>query len=289
MKTITQAQTARAWAAQMRYDVVRMISHVNIGHPGGSLSCVDILACLYFGGVMNVRPREPRWPERDRCILAKGHAAPAWYSALGRRGFFSPDEFRRLRQFESVLEGHPDCYFTPGVDMTTGPLGQGLSAACGMALAGRLDGRDYYCYVINSDGEMNEGQVWESAQFGAHYHLDHVIAFLDYNKLQLDGPCEEILNPLDLAAKWRAFGWHVQEIDGHDHAAILSAIEIAKATPGRPHYVIAHTLKGKGVRIMENQCSWHSLVNCQAMIDALPALGEEVTAHADVLDAPDVW
>ena len=273
----------------MRYDVVRMISHVSAGHPGGSLSCVDLLACLYFGGVLKVRPNDPHWPERDRMILAKGHGAPALYSALGRLGFFPLDEFRRLRQLEGVLEGHPDCVVTPGVDMTTGPLGQGISAACGMALAARLDGHDSYFYVINSDGEMNEGQVWESAQFGAHYHLDHVIAFLDYNKLQLDGPCESVLNPLDIAAKWRAFGWHVQEIDGHDHEAILGAIETAKASPGRPHYVVAHTIKGKGVACMENECKWHSLVDRQAMLDALPSLAEEVMRHVDVLDAPDVW
>jgi len=273
----------------MRYDVVRMISHVNVGHPGGSLSCVDLLACFYFGGALRVRPDDPHWSGRDRMILAKGHAAPAWYAALGRRGFFSPDEFRQLRQFESILEGHPDCVVTPGVDMTTGPLGQGLSVACGMALAGRLDGLDYDCFVINSDGEKNEGQVWESAQFGAHYGLDRVIGFLDYNKLQLDGPCEAVLNPRDLAAKWRDFGWHVQEIDGHDHAAILAAIETARSTPGRPHYIIAHTVKGKGVLCMENECSWHSLVDRQAMLDALPALAEEVKRHGDVLDAPDVW
>lgn len=277
-----------AYATQMRYDVVRMIENVESGHPGGSLSCVDIIACLYFEA-MRIRPGEPDWPLRDRFMLSKGHAAPALYAALSRRGYFPASELSRLRQLDGNLEGHPDRLRTPGVDMTTGCLGEGLSAGIGMALAGRLDSADYYTYVVLGDGEANEGQIWEGAQVAAHYSLDRLIAFLDLNNLQFDGPLDEVLKPLDLAAKWRAFGWDVQETNGHDHDEILQAIKTAKGRLGKPHMIIAHTTKGKGAQVMENQCAWHSIVDLQQMRDCLPELVEEMRRYEDVLNAPDVW
>jgi transketolase len=282
------ANTTMAYAAQMRYDVVRMIENVASGHPGGSLSCVDIIACLYFKA-MRIRPNEPDWRLRDRFILSKGHAAPALYSALSRRGYFPASRLKQLRQLDGTLEGHPDRLCTPGVDMTTGCLGEGLSAGIGMALAGRLDSADYYTYVILGDGEVNEGQIWEAAQVAAHYSLDRLIAFLDLNNLQFDGTLNEVLKPLDMAAKWRAFGWDVQEIDGHDHDEILKAIQTTKARPGKPHTIISRTTKGKGVRAMENQCAWHSIVDLRQMRNCLPELIEEMRCYEDVLDAPDVW
>lgn len=277
-----------AYASQMRYDVVRMIENVKSGHPGGSLSCVDILACLYFA-VMRIRPEDPSWPDRDRFVLSKGHAAPALYAALCRKGYFASQELRNLRQVGSILQGHPDCTLTPGVDMSTGCLGEGLSAGIGMALAGRLDGRDNFTFVVLGDGEMNEGQIWEAAQLAAHYGLDHLIAFLDSNKLQFDGTLEEVLRPFDLATKWKAFGWDVQEINGHVHDEILKAIDIAKRKGGKPHMILAHTLKGKGVPVMENQCAWHNMVSAQEMRKSLPKLVEELKFYEDILNAPDVW
>jgi transketolase len=285
---VTDTRITEAWAAQIRYDTVRMIEAVGSGHPGGSLSCADILACLYFR-IMRLKPAEPGWNDRDRFILSKGHAAPALYAALARRGFFPPDELRKLRQADGILQGHPDRLLTPGVDMTTGCLGQGLSAGIGMALAGHLDKRDYCVYVILGDGEMNEGQVWEAAQTAPHYKLGRLIVFLDLNNLQFDGTLDEVIRPFDLAAKWRAFGWDVAELDGHDHAAICQAVESARADDGAPHLFVTHTIKGKGVPVMENACAWHSLVDCEAMRQALPRLAEEVKRYEDVLNAPDVW
>jgi transketolase len=285
---MTDTRTTEAYATQIRYDTVRMIEAVGSGHPGGALSCADILACLYFR-IMRLRPEEPGWRGRDRFILSKGHAAPALYAALGRRGFFPPAEFRRLRQVDGILQGHPDRLLTPGVDMTTGCLGQGLSAGIGMALAGRIDGADYHVFVVLGDGEMNEGQVWEAAQTAPHYKLGRLIAFLDLNNLQFDGTLDEVIRPFDLAAKWRAFGWDVAELDGHDHGAIIEAVEAAQAGDEAPHLLVAGTVKGKGVPVMENACAWHSLVDREAMRQALPQLAEEVKRYEDVLDAPDVW
>lgn len=285
---MTDTRLTEAYAAQIRYDTVRMIEAVGSGHPGGSLSCADVLACLYFR-IMRLKPEEPGWPQRDRFILSKGHAAPALYAALGRRGFFSPAEFRKLRQVDGILQGHPDRLLTPGVDMTSGCLGQGLSAGIGMVLAGRIDAADYHVYVILGDGEMNEGQVWEAAQTAAHYELSRLIVFLDLNNLQFDGTLEEVIRPFDLAAKWQAFGWDVVELDGHDHAAILQAVADAQSRDGAPHLLVTHTVKGKGVPVMENACAWHNLVDRGAMRQALPQLAKEVKRHEDILDAPDVW
>ncbi len=240
----------------MRRDIVQMIYTAGSGHPGGSLSAADIIASLYFH-VMRHRPQEPDWPDRDRFVLSKGHAAPALYAALAESGYFPVDELLNLRKIGHMLQGHPSMKTTPGVDMSTGSLGQGLSAAIGMALAGRIDGKDYTVYAMLGDGEIEEGQIWEAAMFAAHYRVDNLIAFLDKNGLQIDGPTESVISSEPLADKWRAFGWHVIEIDGHDIPQILDAVEEAKDIKEKPVMIIAHTVKGKGVSFMENVVGFH--------------------------------
>lgn len=259
------------FATQMRRHIISMLAEAGSGHPGGSLSATDILAQLY-GETMNIDPTRPDWPERDRLVLCKGHAAPALYAALALRGYFPVEELPNLRKLGSRLQGHPDMRKLAGVDMSTGSLGQGLSAACGMALAGRLDQRDYYVYAILGDGEMQEGQVWEAGMLAAHYRLDHLIAFLDHNKLQIDGNIKEVMSPEPLDEKWRAFGWRVISVDGHHHGAIKSSILAAKAETGRPTMIIAETVKGKGVSFMENQAGWHG--NAPSKEQAEQALAE---------------
>ena len=250
--------TNKEFAKQMRMEIIKMLTASGSGHPGGSLSATDILAVLY-NDVMNIDTKEPRWPERDRFVLTKGHAAPALYAALALKGFFPLADLADLRKLGSRLQGHPDMHKTPGVDMSTGSLGQGLSAACGMALAGKLNKLDYYVYAIMGDGEQQEGQVWEAAMFAAHYRLDNIIAFLDNNHLQIDGNIEDVLSPEPLDEKWRAFGWHVINCDGHDTDSIHGAIMQAKSLEGKPKMIIAETVKGKGVSFMENQAGWHGV------------------------------
>ncbi len=233
-----------------------MTAAAKSGHPGGSLSAADILAALYFR-VLRVDPSRPGWPERDRFVLSKGHAAPALYAALAERGYFPVEELKTLRRIHSRLQGHPDMRKTPGVEASTGSLGQGLSMAGGMALAGRLDGCDWRVYALLGDGECEEGQVWEAAMAAAHYRLDNLTAFLDNNGLQIDGPIEQVMSPNPLNDKWRAFGWHVIEIDGHDFGQILGAVDEAKKTKGRPTMIVARTIKGKGCSFMENEAEWH--------------------------------
>ncbi|MGQ9511759.1 transketolase [Thermodesulfitimonas sp.] len=245
-----------AKAKEIRRYIILMTAAAGSGHPGGSLSATDIVTALYFG-VMRLDPKRPDDPDRDRFILSKGHAAPLLYAALALRGFFPEQELITLRKFGSRLQGHPDMRKLPGVEMSTGSLGQGLSVANGMALAARLDGRDYRVYVLLGDGECQEGQVWEAAMAAAHYRLDNVTAFLDYNGLQIDGPVEEVMSLGAVADKWRAFGWNVLEIDGHNFREILGAVAAAKETKGKPTMVIARTVKGKGVSFMENQVDWH--------------------------------
>ncbi len=240
----------------LRRDIVQMIYTAGSGHPGGSLSAADIIATLYFH-VMRHRPQEPDWPDRDRFVLSKGHAAPALYAALAESGYFPVSELLNLRKTGHMLQGHPSMKTTPGVDMSTGSLGQGLSAAIGMALAGRIDGKDYTVYTMLGDGEIEEGQIWEAAMFAAHYGVDNLIAFLDKNGLQIDGPTDKVMSSEPLADKWRAFGWHVIEIDGHDIPQILDAIGEAKGVEGRPVMIIASTVKGKGVSFMENVVGFH--------------------------------
>lgn len=267
-KTAELARRARA----VRRNIVSMVTAAKSGHPGGSLSAADILVTLYFA-VLRVDPAAPAAPGRDRFVLSKGHAAPVLYATLAERGFFPHSELLTLRQIDSRLQGHPDMKLVPGVDMSTGSLGQGLSAANGMALACRLDGRDARVYALLGDGELQEGQVWEAAMLAAHYKLDNLTAFVDFNGLQIDGPIGEIMSPLPIPDKWRAFGWETIEIDGHDYAAIYGAIEQAKAVKGRPTVIVARTVKGKGVCDMENVCDWHgkapSAEECQKFLASM--------------------
>ena len=243
-------------AANIRKMALEAIHSANSGHPGGSLSAADILAYLYMEE-MNVNPDNPKDPERDRFVLSKGHAAPGLYGALAERGFIPKEDIKTFRNAESYLQGHPDMKGVPGVDMSTGSLGQGISAACGIALAGKLDKKDYRVYSILGDGELEEGQVWEAAMFAAHYNLDNLTAFLDFNGLQIDGDIREVMNPTPVDEKFRAFNWNVICIDAHNFEEIEKAIEEAKDTKGKPTMIIAKSVKGKGVSYMENQAGWH--------------------------------
>ena len=243
-------------AAKIRLGALEAVHAAASGHPGGSLSIADIMAYLYFEE-MNVKADDPKWADRDRFVLSKGHTAPALYATLALKGFFSSDELKKLRQVDSFLQGHPDMKGTPGVDMSTGSLGLGISTACGMALAAKIDGKDYRTYTIVGDGESEEGQVWEAAMFAAHYKLDNLCVIIDWNGLQIDGTVEEVMNPTPHDKKLEAFGFHVISIDGHDFDQIEAALNEAKATKGKPTAIIAKTIKGKGVSYMENQVGWH--------------------------------
>ena len=252
----TKKTRLEALATEVRRGIVESVYSAGCGHPGGSLSIADIITYLYFEE-MQVRPEEPKWQNRDRLVLSKGHTAPALYSALALRGFFPKEELLTLRKTDSRLQGHPDMKNIPGVDMTTGSLGMGISAACGMALSAKVSGDSYRVYTIVGDGESEEGQVWEAAMFAAHYKLDNLVAVIDWNGLQIDGPVAEVMNPTPHDEKLRAFGWHVISIDGHDLDAIEAAFAEAKTVKGRPTAIIAKTVKGKGVSFMENQVDWH--------------------------------
>jgi transketolase len=246
------------------------------GHPGGSLSYADILAALYFK-IMNHRSQDPQWEDRDRLVLSKGHAAPAYYAALAESGYFPVSELITLRKLGSRLQGHPSRNKTPGVEMSTGSLGQGLSVANGMALAAKLDKRSYRIFCLCGDGEMQSGQIWEAAMLGAHYKLDNVTAFLDRNRLQIDGPTETIMSIEPIAKKWDAFGWNVIEIDGHDMRQILGACDMTKEIKGKPTMIIAHTVKGKGVSFMENSVPFHGKAPTEDELKrGLRELGEEI-------------
>ena len=245
-------------ATEMRIDIVRMISQAGSGHPGGSLSCIDILCSLYFGGVLAHDPEHPDDPDRDRFILAKGHAAPALYATLAHAGYFPCEELDTLRKLGTRLQGHPDSNQLPGVEVCTGSLGQGLSIGAGAAAGLKLDGRDAEVFALLGDGECQEGQVWEAAMFAAHRKLDNLVAIVDRNRLQIDGDTADVCDPGDLGAKFAAFGWDVVEVDGHDIPALIEVLGAAKADRGgKPHAVIAHTVKGKGVSFMEGQAGWH--------------------------------
>ena len=248
----------KAKALEMRMDIVRMISQAGSGHPGGSLSCIDILDALYFGGVLRHDPANPDDPDRDRFILAKGHAAPALYATLAHAGYFPVEELGTLRKLGTRLQGHPDSNQLPGVEVSTGSLGQGLSIAAGAAAGAKLDGRDFCVFALLGDGECQEGQVWEAAMFAAHRGLDNLVAVVDRNCLQIDGNTADVCDPGDVGAKFAAFGWDATEVDGHDVGALVEALSRAKADrTGVPHAIIAHTVKGKGVSFMENQAGWH--------------------------------
>jgi transketolase len=240
----------------IRQHVVRMVHLAGSGHPGGSLSAVEVIVALYFH-VMNIDPKRPDWPDRDRFILSKGHGCPAWYATLAEKGYLPVKELDSLRKLGSRLQGHPDMKVCPGVEASTGSEGQGLSMGVGMALAARLDRKLYHVYVMIGDGELDCGQTWEAAMAASHFHVDNLTAIVDRNMLQLDGPTAQIMSVEPLADKWKAFGWHVTEIDGHNFKEILRALEKSKDVKGRPNLIIAHTTKGKGVSYMEGAVSFH--------------------------------
>ena len=243
-------------ATRIRLGIIEATHAAASGHPGGSLSIADIMSYLYFYK-MNVDPKNPKDENRDRFVLSKGHAAPALYSTLANRGFFPVETLNTLRQADSILQGHPDLKKIPGVDMTTGSLGQGISAACGMALAAKLDNKDYRVYCIVGDGESEEGEVWEAAMFAARYALDNLCVVIDWNGLQIDGPIADIVNPAPFDTKFEAFGFNVISIDAHNYDDIDAAFTAAENTKGKPTVIIAKSIKGKGVSFMENQVKWH--------------------------------
>ena len=240
----------------IRKDIVSMICKSKSGHPGGSLSAVEILTALYFDE-MNIDPTNPKMEDRDRFVLSKGHAAPVLYATLAQKGYFDKEELKGLRKTGRMLQGHPDMKGTPGVEMSTGSLGQGFSVACGMAMASKLDNAPWRVYALLGDGECQEGIVWEAAMSAAHYKLDNMTAFLDYNGLQIDGNTDDVMSLGSIVDKFKAFGWNVIEIDGHDFDQIFAALDMAKSTVGQPTMIVAKTIKGRGVSFMENQAGWH--------------------------------
>lgn len=246
----------KKYANTIRADIVEEVHSAKSGHPGGSLSIADIVTYLYFVE-MNIDPKNPDWEDRDRFVLSKGHTCPALYSVLARRGYFDPAILPTFRHVGSILQGHPDMKHIPGVDMSSGSLGQGISAACGMALSAKKSGKAYRVYTILGDGEIEEGQVWEALMFAAHYKLDNLCVVVDDNGLQIDGPVAEVMNSAPIAEKAKAFGMEVFEMDGHDFESIEKAFSDAKKVQGKPALIIAKTVKGKGVSYMENQVSWH--------------------------------
>ena len=243
-------------ANEVRKGIVTAVHSAKSGHPGGSLSAADILTYLYFEE-MNIDPQNPKKADRDRLVLSKGHIAPALYSVLSHRGYSPTSDLTTLRHTGSYLQGHPDMKHIPGVDMSSGSLGQGLSAAVGMALNAKLDNSDYRVYAVCGDGEIQEGQIWEAAMFAASRKLDNLTVFVDNNNLQIDGPIDQVCSPYPIDEKFAAFGFHVINIDGHNFDEIEAAVNEAKATKGQPTAIIAKTVKGKGVSFMENQCGWH--------------------------------
>ena len=243
-------------ANEVRKGIVTSVHSAKAGHPGGSLSAADMFTYLYFEE-MNIDPKNPKMEDRDRFVLSKGHTAPGYYAALANRGYFPVEDLKTLRHLGSYLQGHPCMQETPGVDMSSGSLGQGISAAVGMALAGKLDNKDYRVYTLLGDGEIQEGQVWEAAMCAGFYKADNLIAFVDNNNLQLDGSLEEVMSPYPIGDKFKAFGWNVIEIDGHDVEQIADAVELASVVTGKPTVIVAHTIKGKGVSLFEDNVDFH--------------------------------
>lgn len=242
-------------ANEIRKGALTAVYSASSGHPGGSLGIADVLAYLYFEE-MNVDPKNPKNPDRDRFVLSKGHTCPALYATLALKGFFPIEDLKTFRHKDSYLQGHPDMKHIPGIDMSAGSLGQGISAACGMALSGKISEKRYRVWTVLGDGESEEGQVWEAAMFAAHYNLNNLCAFVDFNGLQIDGPVAEVMNPAPLDKKFAAFGWNTIVIDGHDFDQIAMAVEAAKKSD-KPTAIIMKTVKGKGVSYMENKCEWH--------------------------------
>ncbi len=263
-------------AANVRKHALTGVHAAASGHPGGSLSISDVLTLLYFE-VMNIDPQNPKDPDRDRFVLSKGHCAPALYGVLAERGYFPKEDIATLRKTGSYLQGHPDMKCVPGVDMSCGSLGQGICAANGMALAGKIDKKDYRVYTILGDGELQEGQVWEAAMYAPHYGLDNLTAFVDYNGLQIDGNVKDVMSPLPIDKKFADFGWHVIVCDGHDFEKMLDAIQEAKETKGKPTMIVLNTVKGKGVSFMENNPAWHgSAPNDEQYAQAIEELDAEI-------------
>ncbi|MFC1690554.1 transketolase [Nanoarchaeota archaeon] len=257
-------------AKELRKDILRMLEKAGSGHPGGSLSAIDMMTALYFYK-LNIKPEKPDWPDRDRFVLSKGHAAPALYACLAEKGFFPKKELDCLRKINCMLQGHPSKKLIPGVEASTGSLGQGLSMAVGMAIAGKLDKKAYGVYVVVGDGEMQEGQIWEAAMAAAHYKLDNITVFIDNNNLQIDGNVDEVMSVYPIKEKWQAFGWKVIEIDGHDIKQIIDALDVPHEK-GKPKAILANTTKGKGVSFMENKAEWHGVAPKKEELDN--ALGE---------------
>ena len=254
-----KAECLRARAREVRLTLLQMIYEAQSGHPGGSLSAADLMTALYFSE-LNVRPEEPSWPDRDRFVLSKGHVCPVLYTCLALRGYFDPEILHTLRREGSILQGHPDMKRCPGIDISTGSLGQGFSTAAGMALAAKRDGKAYRVFTMLGDGECDEGQIWEAAEFAAKYHLDNLVVLIDHNGLQNDGTCDQVMPSRDLAQKFAAFGFDAQTIDGHDMEQILSAFHrVRGAGNGMPKCIVCRTVKGKGVSFMENQVQWHGM------------------------------
>ena len=268
-------------AYKIRKHALEAVYSASSGHPGGSLSIADILSVLYFDE-MRIDPKNPKDENRDRFVLSKGHCAPALYGALAERGFFPVDDVKTFRRIDSYLQGHPDMKGVPGVDMSTGSLGQGVCAANGMALAGKLDKNDYRVYAILGDGELEEGQVWEAAMFAPHYKLDNITIFIDFNGLQIDGDIAKVMSPLPIDEKFKAFGWNVIVIDAHNYDEIKNAIKTAKNTKGKPTAVIAKSIKGKGVSFMENEASWHGAAPNEEQYNQAIS---ELNAHLKELEA----
>ena len=251
-----EIEKLQTMAKIIRRGILDQVYRAGSGHPGGSLSIADILTALYFHE-LNIDPKNPKWENRDRLVLSKGHCAPALYSCLANRGYFNPKELQNFRNIESRLQGHPDMNKIPGVDMTTGSLGQGLSAANGMAIAGKLDNKDYRVYCILGDGEIEEGQVWEAAMAANKYKLDNLCVIVDNNNLQIDGTIEEVMSSYPIDEKFKSFGFQIINIDGHDIEEIIKAFDVAKEIKGKPTCIISKTIKGKGVSFMENKVEWH--------------------------------
>lgn len=260
-----------AIAKRTRVRIIRMLAEAGSGHPGGSLSAVEIVTALYFSKLRH-RPEDPRWPQRDRFVISKGHGVPVVYAAMAEAGYIDEAELLTLRKIDGRLQGHPDRVRLPGIEAATGSLGQGLSVAVGMALASRMDSTPYRVYCLLGDGECQAGQVWEAAMTAGKYGLDCLTAIIDYNKVQLDGPVREIMDLEPLAAKWESFNWATQVIDGNDMLAVLQALDAASATPGRPSVIVAHTIKGKGVSFMEGRYQWHG--KAPSREEAMSALAE---------------
>lgn len=250
-----EMQQLKDIAQQLRRDALTALYHAGSGHPGGSLSAAEIMSVLYFKE-MNIRPEQPDWADRDRFVMSKGHACPIYYAALARRGYFAPELLNTLRKPDSILQGHPVMGKTPGVDMSTGSLGQGLSAAAGMALYAKKNQKTFHVYCLLGDGECQEGQIWEAVMSAAHFGLNGLTALLDANHLQIDGAVDDVMNIYPVGEKFRAFGWEVLEVDGHSVEQLFHALELARHGE-KPTLILCHTTKGKGVSLMENKAEWH--------------------------------